>query len=516
MKKTLLGFLFLFLINLFLYSETTVNQIVDYNFNIKGNFWGTTKENNLISNFPVDTKSIFNDSELNSYIENYKQKLRNTRLFESVEIEASTIETIEKEEAEDVYINKISLIINISDSNHLLAIPYPKFSSNDGFTLKIKAKDTNFLGSLNEMNFDLNVNYFENRLSPGFNFSYNHPFTIGNNKLNWVNDYSMSYTVGEQYPDFTAITGVEYVKPYGNYSYNLSVLQYVQNNNSYTKFNDNFYFTEKINFSTPIILKRLTNYSNLVYSPFISISYNWDFDGINQFNEALYSPILLFGHSISNANINWNNNFRRGYSLSLSNNYQYNLNNSDFYPSLSFEAQYYYNFKNNFKKEILNQFGIYTNFYAFVNLAHFIDPELNNFDYGDTLGNRLRGKRDNEDLGFPNKNTAPMGIAINIDLPHHIFETNFGLDILNFDMQIAPFIDIGIYSFEGSRKPSLKDGIYCAGAELLIFPRKFSSFTVRASLGMDVLKVLKNENDIKAGIKNLNNYEWFIGIGTSY
>lgn len=483
-------------------------KIVDSEYNVTGNFWGTTKVSSLQSNFPLDTKTEFTEEEFESYIDNYEQKIINTRLFVEVEV---TYEVIN-----ELYDNKnVKVITNVKDSNHLLAVPYPKFDSNNGFTLKIKAKDTNFLGSMNTMNSDLNINIDNGDFMPGFNFSYDYPFTFAGTKLNWVNDYSISYTIGDRIPDFTAKTGVEYIKDYESYSYKLAALQYIRNDNDYNEYDDNFYFTEELSFSTPITMHKLKNYSNLYFTPYITLSYNWDFDGINQENQSLYSPILSFGQSISNSNVNWDGNFREGYSYSISNSYQYNLNNNDFYPLLSFEVQYFYNFNNN-NKRFLNKFGIYTNVYGFLNIAHFLDPEINTFKYGESLGSRLRGRRDNDDLGYDGLNTAPMGFAFNFDLPHYMFETNFPNDLFNFEMQVAPFIDVGIYSYEGSRKPAIKDGIYCAGCEVLVFPKKYSSFTVRGSIGMDVMKALKHEDGVKKGILSKSSYEIFIGIGTAY
>ena len=53
------------------------------------------------------------------------------------------------------------------------------------------------------------------------------------------------------------------------------------------------------------------------------------------------------------------------------------------------------------------------------------------------------------------------------------------------------------------------DGYYCAGFEFLVYPLKWSSFTVRASVGIDL-----SRNIFVEGIKN--NKEIFIGLGLEY
>ncbi len=499
--KKILGVL---LTSFLIFSATSESyKIENYKFNVKGNFWGTTNENALKNNNPVDTKTVFSEEEFNKYLENYKKDLESTRLFNSVDVEIT-----ELSEEEDI--KSVSLSISLVDSNHFLVVPYPKYSSNDGFTLKLKAKDNNFLGSMNTMNSELSINIDDGQFEPGLSFSYDYPFYLGENKLTWVNDYSLSYTIGNSMPDITAKTGISFVKPYDRYSYNFSVFQYVSYNNDYKKYDDQLYFTEELNFSTPITLFNFKNYSNLNYTPYINLKYYWDFDGINNNNSGLMSPILSFGHSLSNSKVKWDGNFRRGYSLALSNNYKYNYANADFAPSLSFDAKFFTHAKIFKKINFLDELGFYTHFYGFT----YIDLFGNQFPQGESINGDLRGRLDGKELGYPGRNIASTGAFINMDFPIHLFTTDFKIDIINFETQLAPFIDIGVYSKGDSIKPAFRDGIFCAGAEVLVFPKKFSSFIIRASLGVDVLKAFKDDDGIVKGV--WHNKEIFIGLGAQY
>ena len=58
-----------------------------------------------------------------------------------------------------------------------------------------------------------------------------------------------------------------------------------------------------------------------------------------------------------------------------------------------------------------------------------------------------------------------------------------------------------------------KEGYYCAGVEILVYPLKWSSYTIRASIGFDVRNVL-NSTSFFEGLKTYN--EIFIGIGHQY
>lgn len=483
-------------------------KITDCKYNVTGNFWGTTKENSLRTNYPIENKKIFSEEEFQVYIENYTKKLESTRLFYSVDLEQTYSDSYFDEQINDE-IQSVSITISLVDSSHFLVVPYPKYSSNDGFTLKLKAKDTNFLGSMNTMNSELTLNIDNGKFIPGLSFSYNHPFTVGENTLSFVNDHSISYTIGNSMPDLSFKTGISFVKPYDRYSYNLSVLQYFNYDNNQKNYNDAFYMTEEISISTPIMVRKLKNYTNLTYTPFINLKYNWDFDGINIENSSLRGPGLSFGQSLSNSNVKWDGNFRKGYSINLENNYSYNFSNADFAPSLSFEASLFTHFKP-FKTNIFDSFGLYTHLYGFT----YIDLLGNHFPQGDSIGSYLRGRLDGSELGFPGRNIASTGAVINIDIPVHIFTTNFKKDLFNFELQASPFIDIGVYSKGNSIKPSLHDSIFCAGGEILVFPKKFSSFIIRASLGIDVLKALKDDSGIVRGV--LNNKEIYIGLGTAF
>ena len=45
----------------------------------------------------------------------------------------------------------VELFVITDDSPHMLIVPYPKYSSTDGLNIKLKARDTNFLGFLETM-----------------------------------------------------------------------------------------------------------------------------------------------------------------------------------------------------------------------------------------------------------------------------------------------------------------------------------------------------------------------------
>ena len=84
----------------------------------------------------------------------------------------------------------------------------------------------------------------------------------------------------------------------------------------------------------------------------------------------------------------------------------------------------------------------------------------------------------------------------------------------NFDLQVSPFFDMSLgYNKITQKWFHPKDGFYAGGVEFLVYPLKWSSITVRASLGVD-LKGASHEANFLEGISK--NKEIFIGIGLHY
>ena len=499
----------------FVFLSAAKFQIKNYNFDITGagfKFLGQTNEYALLKNYPIDTKTTFETKDdFEKYLTNYKKTLMSSRAFDQVEIE--TVYNTEDENSfydEESFI-EVTLNFKIVDSHHLLFMPYPKYSSNDGFTFKLKSKDSNFLGSLNTMSSELNFNFSDKGLSPGLSFAFDYPFKMGIFDVQWVNDYSASYTIGKSMPEWTLKSGFDFILPYDNHSFKLSLYQYFNRNEDFLLLNDDMYFREEAAFSVPLNIFTFENYTNLTYTPTIAFNYYWDYNGINIENDSIQSKSLSFSQNLANSKIIWENCFRTGYSFSLTNSYTYYFDRQDFSPSVSFDAKLYYNFITSEKRHILEQFGINFHLYTFI----YATAPGNKFYYGEQIGSYMRGIIDNSFFGNTKPAyTASSAIIFSLDLPHHMFTTNFKKDLLNFNLQISPFIDAALTLNRTSGTIfNAKEGYYCAGAEMLVFPLKWSSYTIRASLGFDVLKVLK-EDSIISGLKKY--HEIYIGIGVQY
>lgn len=508
MKKFLLTVCFFLTCALSLSGENY--KIKKAEINTSGKFkFTTTRPHAVEIQHPIDRNSIFTKEELEAYLEYYKQQLNNTRLFEEVSV---TYETLFSEDSDDI--QEVIVKVDLKDSNHFLAVPYPKFKSDKEKTeikFKLKAKDDNFLGTMNPLATEINLEYTtgeKGAFKPGFNISYDFPFSLGPLNITWVNDYSINAYIGKLYPEWNAKTGLKFALPYKYVSLVLEGYHYFINNYGYDEFNDAMYSKEQIVFSTPIKLYEFENYTYLVYTPSVDYSFIWDNDGIQIENDDLSSPTITFSHELSNSKINWEDNYRKGYSLSLKNSWSYNFQRQDWNPSVAFEAKLFSVFPLE-ERAYLNKFGITADFYAFTYFdlpGQFYDHSKDG--YGDLIGKRLRGIPDESYLGNgKTKFTTSTAAVLTIDLPINLFATSFKKDIINFSTQLSPFIDVAV--FRDRQLQSQTDTKICSGMEVLVFPKKWSSFIIRASIGFDIINILK-------GGSLSENKEISIGLGLYY
>jgi outer membrane protein assembly factor BamA len=246
-------------------------QIVDVEYNLEGagpKLLGITNPYALEQKVSIDKKTVFSsEEEFNKYFEDYKKQINNLRAFEKIEISYSVLEQQDE-------INYVKINVQLKDSIHILAVPYLKYDSNTGLTFKLKAKDTNFLGSLNSMSTDLNFAIENNeeletkKTKIGFNFNYDYPFSLGLFNSTWVNDFEFSYAIGEKIPEWYAKTGLKLELPKDDYSYLFEVYQYSIHDTDYIDFNDEYYFSEEAKFSVPITLTKLDILGKIIYKPY--------------------------------------------------------------------------------------------------------------------------------------------------------------------------------------------------------------------------------------------------------
>lgn len=135
----------------------TTYTISSYSFDVTGK----TKQK-ILSDFVQEPGATFDSEEdLVSFLDDKLQQLLNLRLFQSVDytytltpnpaeltLEQPAISTPDTpEDSTEPTSYSVAVIFTVVDARTFIAVPYPKYDSNYGLRLKVKAEDTNLFGT---------------------------------------------------------------------------------------------------------------------------------------------------------------------------------------------------------------------------------------------------------------------------------------------------------------------------------------------------------------------------------
>ncbi|MGN0730009.1 hypothetical protein [Treponema sp.] len=502
---------------------------------------GKTQENALRKNISdINYKKIFKSKdELEKYLHDIYQNIENTRLIEDIEYSYKISEITE---------DGISLVeaeYTFDDSHSMIIFPKPSLDTNSGIEVKLKLKDNNFLGLMNALDIDLNLNFGDDdepdnysKVTTGFNFSYDYPFDIGITENTWSNSFEFKWTVDESNPEYSYATGITVAVPIGEHKIKFNFTQSIVKDLDYEKYDDDLYFIEDATISVPFSIGYIGNTTEVTYTPSVNFIYNWDKDGISSKNEDLnQTPMIKPGQTVSFDNVNWvgENNFRTGYSFSASQYMGWDIKedtiDKKIVPSVEANLQLFKSFK-------------YVGFAANINGFAGYNTKF-------SIGEYLRGAPDKQkfnDYEVDEDNYAlktPAAIVFNFDMPIHIvtvrwldwsyalfgsYDTKPGFvkaiaflphkmfKYLNFEFQLSPFFDVGLIKNRGTGSNlDYKEGIYTGGLEALVYPEKWKSFVVRASLGVDLSKkILDGHMDFDSSWRRGKAWEAYFGLGLQF
>lgn len=478
-------------------------QIVDVQYDLDGR----AKEYSLNKKLDIRRDTIFQtEEELKLYIDFVTQKVSDQRVLENTNV------SYQLGALNEQGIIPVTLMIAADETWNILPVPYPKYNSNSGFSLKLKVKDYNFLGTMEPLNFDLEF-YQEdegttNVLGLGIDFSI--PFQLGVLDAQWNNDISAAYKFGDSKPFFSFSTGLDLAYAFKYVALQLEAEQSFDIDPSYKEAGDEFYATEYLKFSAPVTLLRTTGpLGNITFTPFTSLTYYWDANGIK--HPDLVGPTVGLGYSFSTGKVNWFGNFRKGFISSLSHSYDYNFDTTKWSTELAFNFQGFYFF---------NAIGITTRAKLFTHydIAHGRNAGSTN------VAEWMRGVYDSTDYNEGRADLA-TGFIMNLDFPIRILVTDWmgwgkaifkrdmpsWFSFFDFEMQIAPFVDIALHGADDYCLVHLYDGFYSAGLEVIVYPAKMRSIQVRASAGLDLgARLFDQDWRTKRGL------EIEIGIGLHY
>ncbi|MDR2897259.1 MAG: hypothetical protein LBU99_00480 [Spirochaetaceae bacterium] len=473
---------------------------------ISYNITGITREHSIRTTLGLRTGERFSSiQELEWYVQRKKQLLQNQRVFESSDITYTlgVSQGTGSQGTDEPMVVPVRLLVTTVDSLNLIGLLAPKYSSANGLELKLKLQHFNFFGSMQPLDTDIVFKYDEYGSNIiGGNLAFAIPFNAWGANASWIFNTGIEWPIGEN-PYISFNTGLLFSIPFNSMSIDIGITQgltaFQRDDENRLYLGDELYFTEKASLSMPFVITTIHGMGDIKWVPSASFTYNWDADGIT--NDDLKSPVFSFGHGISGGEVNWNENFRSGFSASFTNNFSLNYGkDGTLHPSLEGVFQF---FLSN------SHLGFNSRLQWFALLST------------DTLNIRdtLRGIKQNTEV--------ESAFMINLDLPIKLFRTNWrafgawltrkearpGISIIDFELQVSPFADIAfIHDKQTDRWYHPADALYSAGLELLVFPLRWRSVQARFSLGQNLKELVKSPENLL----HIGTYDVYIGVGLHY
>jgi hypothetical protein len=461
-----------------IYTEESIFIINYFNYNVKG------RTIPFVLNTKTELKKgeeITGKTNLNKFIKDKRQLLVNERVLK----DDVRIEYVIGEITEDGKY-PVDLEIYVEDTFNIIALPYPKFSSNYGLEVTIKARDYNFFGSMQPFRVDLGYKYdeygrtyFKLMLDSGLPFQ-----AFG---LNWFFDFDNYFEYRPElsepfyYKNRTALSvDIPIKRTTLNLWFAESFFWNDENSDTYKPelgdVQKGLYLSSnpEISWKIPVGIE-IGEYGELTYNPSVSAVINHELPSTT-LSYTRKGPILYFSHSLYFERIDWIGNFRKGISFDISNSYNY-----DFYYAKTERDPWGYSYRIATKGHFIF-IEDWLGFSARLSHKHWIKS------YDEYAGDMLRGVFDKDVI-------AEYIVSLNLDLqvralrikPYEWFPNIGFMRIFGFDVHLNPVFDTAWYKHP-SKEASLEreNFLFGSGFEIIVYPHRFRSMFLRLSLCWDV------------------------------
>jgi len=438
---------------------------------------------------------------LEKFIRDKTQLIYNERVIESVRIE-HTIGEINNEKKYPV-----DLKIFIKDTWNIIAIPRPQYDSNKGFDITIKARDYNFLGTMSALRVDVGYQRdLEGRNFYSLMLDSDIPVYVFG--LYWNIDFDHEYTFRpdmEQEHYYRNTTGISTEIPVRRTILKIGFTEWfyfnqenpVRYRDEYGRFHEGLYLSSRPFLSWKIPLGvNYYDFGEIVYTPALSATFNHELPQ-HPLPEFRKGPFIYFSNNINFSRIDWHGNFKKGAAAGISNSNSY-----DFFKLRNDINPFGANFSiTGSGFTMLNNF---VGLSAQIRYMHYFFD-----DYYDNGGDIIRGVIDNR-VNFN------YMLSFNFDLPVRILqlrpsqwhEKNRFLRIFDFDLHVAPVLDIALYNDPLTQTPfGLENMLLGAGLEAVIYPERWRSLFLRISFAVGI-----QTGNLNAGLTS----ELFIGTDLFY
>ena len=433
-------------------------------------------------------ETLQGQENLDEYIRDKTQLLVNQRMLK----DNATVTYSVGEQAEDGSY-PVTLTISTEDSWNIIALPRPRYKSDTGLDLSIRARDYNFLGTMNPLRVNLGYKYDEEKHS-SFQFQVlsDIPFNaLGYHwEVKFYNFFDYRPKVEEPY-FYQNVTGLSMELPFRKttFTFGFDEATILNEENSdrnkksknlggkYPDFQSGLYMSSRLSTSWKIPTGFFVwRYGELTYTPRISATFNHELPKW-ELQEIRRGPSMGFSHSLYFEKIDWRTNYRDGISASINNSYSYNfyrIKNDGEPLSVDFS---------------LNGTGhfIIRDFFAISSRLMYRQWFYHDPNYYESASNAIRGIADNAI-------TADYMLSLNSDFPFRVLVFTPSewfkrpkLRFFDFELHASPIIDMALYHdprTETSFSP--KNIAASGGLELIVFPAFMRNFIVRFGYAMNL------------------------------
>ncbi|MDR3122581.1 MAG: hypothetical protein LBU16_02230 [Treponema sp.] len=482
--------------------DAVVYYIRSINFDIEGR----TRAFVLLDLLDIqEGQRVYGRAALETLVRRKTQILRNQRVLEDAKCRIDHV-VGEAEEGGPV---PVDFLIHAKDAWNIFAFPEPKYDSNTGLSITLKARDWNFLGTMSPLEVDLGYEIDEDQYSVFADINADIPFQFLGHTWNF--NFDNVYAYNQFDPNYYKnVTGLTLDLPWKQTTVTVGFDQsffFNEKNSDEEKahtgvefFADDWYMSSALyaNWEIPLGIE-VGDFGALTYFPRITENVNYRPGG--DIGDYRRGPSTKFEHSFGFGQVNWLGNFRNGLAASISNVNTFNNYTTkwNFNAGLTVEGHL----------ALTNFFGVSSR----MKYRKYFSSD----DY--SVGADLRGIRDKDFI-------ADTVLSFNMELPLRILSftpsrwfKRQGRLFRPFDVEVhfSPFVDIALIS--GQSNPEYRtaesyafgDPLVAAGLEVIAFSLPWRNLNLRASIGWDLRQWIRKEQ-----IPDGHYQELYIGLHHFY
>jgi hypothetical protein len=456
-------------------------------------------------------------AQLESYIAEKDRLLKNNRVFE---VESA----VSLEFAPELGPGAVRVLVYAKVGWSALAVPFPKYSDADGFSIALRYKDYNFLGTLETLSLAFDYYFTDSEASLIAEFGLLPEFLGTTWKLGFTGGLTYTESAKLAPPDFTASLSASYPLPLLGETWSLAPstsYRYEQHYDRHTingglalkysfdalfrwsaNLSNNYTLTivdtlknsvrSTIGLSTRILISQLSYFGAFNLSPSTGVytAYNL---GTAVLDDAGWTTSASLGFSRAD----WVGNLRKGASLSLSSAYTLHFivpvpkDLYDWATTVSASAFYAWGGLVGLNFRAMGRWeGTWT----------LLGEANTSVNYATSI------------RGLKEARYGDLGYFYNLELPINLAQGRF-LNQERFSTEVffVPFIDGGYVRPNPQAELFAEaDTVFCGGFEFVIFPDYARAFTYRLSVGYDLGDYLASR-DFEAG-----KLEIWLGLGMQF